>query len=208
MEAERAELDRHWKLRLERAQQDAARAFRQYDAVEPENRLVARTLERSWEEALRNVRTLQEDYNRLQASSPTTLSKAERQSILELSRNLPELWNSSSTTVADKRRIVQLLIEKAVVTDSQHERVDVELHWVGGTVTRHQVTRSVRRWSDLSTYREILSHVEEMVSRGARSGEIADSLNARRFRTCRGNEFTAENVRQLRARQAKTQAAE
>ena len=67
IEAERAELDRHWQLRLERAQQDAQRAFRQYDAAEPENRLVVRTLERNWEESLQSVRTLQEEYDRFRA---------------------------------------------------------------------------------------------------------------------------------------------
>ena len=65
-ERERAALDKQWQLRLERARQDTARAHRQYDAVEPENRLVARTLERKWEEALLAQRALEEDYARFQ----------------------------------------------------------------------------------------------------------------------------------------------
>jgi len=200
IESERAELDRHWKLRLQRAQQDAHRAFRQYDAVEPENRLVARTLERNWEKALQMVRTLQEEYDRFRASRPMTLSAAERRSIVELSRNLPKLWNSASIAIADQRRVVQLLLEKAVVTGSRSELVSIELHWIGGTVTRHQVSRRVRRWSDLSSYPAIVAQVEEMASRGAKSSEIASSLNARGYRTCRAMLFTPANVRQLRSR--------
>ena len=74
---ERAALDRQWRLRLERAAQEADRAFRQYNAVEPENRLVARTLERQWEEALLAQRSLEEEYHRFQQAQPVQLSAAE-----------------------------------------------------------------------------------------------------------------------------------
>ncbi len=202
IEAERAKLDKHWKLRLERAKQDVDRTFRQYDAVEPENRLVARTLEGHWEKALKAARSLQEEYDRFRASRPTTLSASERCSIQELSRNLPKLWHSPSIAVADKRRVVQMLLEKAVVTGSRCETVSIELHWVGGTATRHTVARRVHRWTDLSKYDAIMAHIEQMASRGLTSSEIADSLNACGYRTCRAIPFTSENVRQLRSRAA------
>lgn len=200
IESQRSELDRHWQLRLERAQQDANRAFRQYDAVEPENRLVVRTLERNWEESLQMLRTLQEEYDRFCASVPTTLSQAERRSIVALSRNLPKLWNSTSTTVADRRRVVQLLLEKVVVTGSRSELVRIELHWMGEAVTQHDITRRIHRWSDLSSYTEIMAQVQELVSQGATSNEIAIHLNDHGYRTCRRAEFTAANIRQLRSR--------
>jgi hypothetical protein len=200
IEAERAELDRHWQLRLERAQQDAQRAFRQYDVVEPENRLVARTLESRWEKTLAEVRTLTEEYDRFRASRPLTLSSSERRAIEQLSTNLPRLWNSASLAVPEKRRVVELLVEKAVVTNCGDERVTVELHWSGGTVTRHEVARRVCRWSALSRYQQILAHIEELAARGCGSREIATSLNNFGYRTCRGASFTSENVRQLRKR--------
>lgn len=202
IESQRAELDRSWQLRLERARHDAQRAFRQYDAAEPENRLVVRALEGQWEAALQTVRTLEEEYDRFRASRPTTLSAAERRSILDLSQNLPRLWNSPSVAVADQRRVVQLLLEKAVVTSDGSERLNLELHWAGGCTTRHAATRSVRRWSDLSRYEAILAEIEKLASRGLRSREIARRLNAAGYRTCRNAEFTAQNVRQLRSRKA------
>lgn len=207
IESERAELDRSWQLRLERAEHDAERAFRQYNAVEPENRLVARTLERQWEAALQTVRTLQEDYDRFRASRATTLSTSERRSILALSTNLPRLWNSASVAVADKRRVVQLLLEKAVATRTCNELVQVELHWTGGTVTHHEVTRRVRRWKDLSDYEAILGEVEKLASRALPSSEIAHRLNSAGYRTCRASAFTAEAVRQLRSRNATPRTA-
>ena len=83
-ERERAALDRQWQLRLERASQEANRAFRQYNAVEPENRLVARSLERAWEESLLAQRALEEEYRRFQKAQPTRLSPAERAQIESL----------------------------------------------------------------------------------------------------------------------------
>lgn len=200
IEVERADVERHWQLRLERARQDADRAFRQYDAVEPENRLVTRTLESRWEEALANVRTLTEEYERFCASRPLKLSPTERRAIEALSINLPRLWNSASLAVSEKRRVVELLLEKVVVTPSGNERVAVQLHWSGGTTTQHQVTCRVHRWSDLSHYPSILGHIAELGSRGCQSDEIAASLNAAGYRTCRGVSFTSANVRQLRKR--------
>jgi len=200
IEAERAELERHWQLRLQRAQQNAARAFHQYDAVEPENRLVARTLESRWEETLAEVRTLTEDHDRFRASRPLTLSPAERRAIEQLSTNLPRLWTAPSLAVAEKRRVVELLLEKAVVTGTEDERVTVELHWSGGTMTSHAITRRVRRWSDLSDYERILGHIAESESHGCTSEEIATRLNDLGYRTCRSMSFTSANVRQLRQR--------
>lgn len=200
LESERAELEQHWQLRLERAEHDVQRAFRQYDAAEPENRLVVRTLERNWEEALEAVRTLREEYDRFRASRPVTLSNSERQSILALSTNLPQLWNSPSTTIAHKRRVVQLLLAKAVVTSSPNEVVKIELHWMGGIVTAHEVTRRVHSSINLSNYQAIVTKVDEMATRGSSSSEIANQLNADGYRTCRGTEFTPGNVRQLRSR--------
>jgi hypothetical protein len=202
IEQERSELERHWQLRLQRAQQDAERAFRQYDAVEPENRLVARTLESRWEETLAEVRTLTEEYDRFRASRPLLLSAAERRSIEQLSTNLPRLWNSPSLAVAAKRRVVELLLEKAVVASQGDERVSVALHWSGGTVTQHVVTRRLRCWSDLSTYTMILEHIAELESRGYTSREIATWLNERGYRTCHNTSFTSASVRQLRKRAA------
>jgi len=200
IERERAKEERHWQLRLERARQNADRAFRQYDSVEPENRLVARTLESHWEETLAEVRRLTEEYDRFRASRSLTLSSSQRRAIEQLSMNIPRLWNSRSSSVAEKRRVVELLIEKAVVTSHGDERVTIELHWSGGAVTQHEITRRVRTWSELSNYGSILGHIAELESRGCTSDEMATSLNQLGYQTCRGTSFTSANVRQLRKR--------
>src|SRR5207237_7826571 len=102
---ERERLHQHWQQRLERADQTARRAERQYHAVEPENRLVARTLEQRWEEALRAQRALQEDYDRFVQEQPRQLHEEERARIVALASDIPALWHSPGTTAAERKEI-------------------------------------------------------------------------------------------------------
>jgi hypothetical protein len=89
IEQERAQLQRHWQLRRERAQYEGERAARQYHACEPENRLVARELERRWEEALLEQRKLTEEFERWQRAAPPRLSADDCALIRSLAANLP-----------------------------------------------------------------------------------------------------------------------
>lgn len=115
-EGERHHLHRHWQQRLERAQYQVERAARQYQAVEPEHRLVARTLERQWEEALAAEAALQADYARFQAEQPTVLTADERAAIRQLATAIPALWQAPTTTTADRQAIVRQRVERVVIT--------------------------------------------------------------------------------------------
>ena len=105
---ERERLHHHWQQRLERAVQEAQRAERQYHAVEPENRLVARSLEQRWEESLRTQCALQEEYDRFLHDQPRQLSADERARILALAGDIPMLWHSAQTPASDRKEIVRL----------------------------------------------------------------------------------------------------
>lgn len=105
IEKERARLHRHWKQQLERARYDVARAARQYQVVEPENRLVARELESQWEQALVQQRQTEEKYARFERQQPSRLSADEAQPIRWLSVDIPSLWNASSTSAKDRQTI-------------------------------------------------------------------------------------------------------
>ncbi len=109
LEREASVLDRQWQLRRERARFEAERAKRQYDAVEPENRLVARNLEKHWEAKLRAVEAVERDYAQWQRQHDTVLSGADHQAILDLGQNLPALWYAETTTPVDRKRIVRLV---------------------------------------------------------------------------------------------------
>jgi DNA invertase Pin-like site-specific DNA recombinase len=197
-ERERAALDRQWRLRLERAGQEANRAFRQYNAVEPENRLVARTLERAWEEALLAERTMEEEYRRFQKQQPMRLSATQRAQIAALARNLPALWQASQTSFEEKRQIVRRLLQRAVVwAPASTQEAKVQLHWAYGTVTEHRITRPAGAWRHVVGAMGMWQRVQEWQAGGWTSQRIADGLNREGHRTPRGQPFTAESVRKL-----------
>jgi hypothetical protein len=115
LEAERAKLDRHWQQRLERARYEVERARRQYAQVEPENRLVARTLERAWEEALAEQVRLEAEYERVRLEQVQAPSSTELAAIRNLAKDLPALWRSESTTQEERQTIVRHLLERVLV---------------------------------------------------------------------------------------------
>jgi hypothetical protein len=186
---------------VERACQDSARAFRQYHAVEPEHRLVARTLERQWEEALRTQRSLEEDYKRFQQTQPMRLSAAERAALERLAHDLPAVWQSPQTSLADKRQVVRLLLQQVVVwaPASSHE-VQVQLHWTGGSVTEHVVRRPVQQWRQLADGAAVRARLRQGQAAGWTASRIAAALNAAGHRTPHGRLFTADSVRKLQSR--------
>jgi hypothetical protein len=138
LEAERRQLHRHWALRLERARHQVGRAFRQHNAADPENRLVARTLERQWESALAEEECLKAEHAELLARQPPALSGRECEEIRRLAAgDIPALWHAAATTAEDRQAIVRQLVERVAVTvQGESERVDVQIHWRGGTGTR------------------------------------------------------------------------
>ncbi len=183
LEGERARHHAQWQQRLERAHYDAERAERQYQAVEPEHRLVARTLEQQWEEALSTEARLQADDQRFQASEPRTLSEDERTRIRQLAADIPALWRAPSTTPAERQAIVRQLIERVIVTViDDSERVGVEVHGIGGYRTRTHLVRPVARLEQLSYYPELVARVLALHEAGLRCPQIATQLNAEGWR--------------------------
>jgi DNA invertase Pin-like site-specific DNA recombinase len=182
IERERKQLDDHWQQRLARSRYEVEQARRQYAAVDPEHRLVARELERRWDEALRAEEQLQKDYERFQGDCPTQLSASEREAILTLSQDLPALWGAESTTPEDRQRIVRLLLEQVTVTVEGHtDRVDVELRWAGGFVSRGTLSRPVQTYEQLSNCEELTARIHALRAERKTLSEIAATLNAEGF---------------------------
>jgi DNA invertase Pin-like site-specific DNA recombinase len=203
VQTERAQLHRHWQLRLERAGYEAQRAQHQFNAVEPENRLVARTLERQWETALAAQAQLQGEYARFQAEQPAVLDEAEREAIRRLAADIPALWHAPTTTAADRQAIVRQLVERVVVrVHGQSERFDVQLHWIGGHATEATLVRPVARLDQLSYYPQLLARAAALHAQGERLTAIAERLNAEGWHPAKRREtFNASMVHVLLALQ-------
>jgi len=184
IQRERAGLHQHWQQRLERAEYDTQRAERQYQSVEPENRLVARTLEQRWEESLQRERQLREEYHRFLAKTPPNLSDTDAERIRALSHNISALWHAPDTTAQDRKAIVRCLVDQVVVhVEPRSEYVDVMIYWHGGFKSQHQVVRPVRCYSQLRDYDLLVARIKALHQRGKSVPAIAEQLNLEGFTT-------------------------
>jgi DNA invertase Pin-like site-specific DNA recombinase len=179
LEQERADLDRLWQQRVERAAYEAERAGRQFRLVEPENRLVARHLEREWEAKLAAHLGLAEEYRRFQETQPRGLSPVEREAIRQLAADIPALWQAPTTTAADRKAIVRQVVRRVVVAaEGESERVRMTIEWVGGGQTAGAVIRPVARLEQLTYYPQLCARTRQLAAAGLAAGAIARRLNA------------------------------
>jgi DNA invertase Pin-like site-specific DNA recombinase len=187
--ARRAEADLIWRQRLERAGYACDRARRQYQLAEPENRLVARQLEREWEGALAERAHLTEEYERYQRQRPARLSAAELAAIRALANDIPALWAAPTTTVADRKRLLRAVIESVQVTaDGATERVHATVTWAGGHQTHADLVRPVARIDQLSCYPALTQRIRVLAGEGLGNAAIAGQLATEGFHTPRLHE--------------------
>ncbi len=182
VEQERATLTQLWEQRRERAAYEVERAARQYQVVEPENRLVARTLERAWEEKLQAQQTLEEEYHRFLQQQPRVLTAEERDAIRQLAADIPALWNAPTTTDADRKEILRQVVERVEVeAQGKSEQVRVRITWAGGGQTEGMLVRPIARYTDRSDYARLCARVQELTAAGWSLEAIARQLAADGF---------------------------
>lgn len=200
VEQEEQAQHRQWSLRLERARYEAQRAERQYQAVEPENRLVARSLEKQWEEKLRAVEAIErEGQIRLPGGLPP-LTEIDRQTILALGTDLPALWAAPSTSSADRKQMLRLVIREVIV-DGRRERGRVwfQINWQTGAHQEYWYTRGVNGYEQYVDLDAVQQRVRDLNAAGHMDAEIAAALNAEGYRTARLHRpFTGGMVWRLR----------
>ena len=186
-------------LAAEEARYAVERARRQYDAIDPENRLVAAELERRWNTELEKLEGLEQRIEQEVAlrekDQPSTSSSVE-----DLASDLVDIWNDGATDVRLKKRIVRTLIEEIVVAvDAPAGLITLVIHWKGGVHTEIEVKRRRRGHCSLHTPTEVVDAVEAL-SRICTDDIIAGVLNRNGLLTGRGNRWTRERVRSLRAK--------
>jgi DNA invertase Pin-like site-specific DNA recombinase len=205
IEQDRERVHRHWRQTLARAEYDAGRAKRQYDAVDPENRLVARELERQWEEQLTQLRRLEEEYGRFQQEQPRHLTESDRDRIRALATDVPALWHASTTTGAERRAVVRQLIERVAITRrGATEVIALTIHWRGGATTQHEFFQGLLRYNLLGDYPALKHRILELRGQGHSGDQIAEVLNREGFHPARGERFNGHRVRQFLTRLGQT----
>ena len=197
IEAETRMLAQQWALKRERARYEAERAQRQYDAVEPENRLVARSLERVWEEKLRGLEAVEQAYDAWQREQAGPLGEAECAEVSALAQDLPRVWRAA--TAAERKRILRLVV-RDVVLDQKRERglVWMRITWQTGATSEYQMQRRVRSYADCSSAEQLRQRVQDLNAAGKMDQEVADILNAEGIISARGVPFRGETIHLLR----------
>ena len=167
LEQERFRLDQQWRQRLERAAQQADRTARQFHAVEPENRLVARTLEKNWEAALREQEQVAREYEDFQRMQPLMLNEDQRELILHLAQDIPALWASPTTTPQDRQQVVRMLVDRIELNiEGNTEQTEITITWAGGFTTQHRLNRTVISYSQRSDLDQIIGRIVQLRQTG------------------------------------------
>lgn len=198
LEQERQALDRQWQLKLERARYAVRLAQRQYDAVDPENRLVARELETRWNEALLGLQTLERDYAKARRTELAPLTAEEQQAVRQLADDLPAVWDAPTTTPADQKRLLRLAIQEVsvTVTATSPRAAKVTVLWSGGATTTHTVTCPRPGWH-CRTDTAVVERIR-VLAQGRPDYQIAEQFNAEGVRTKTGKQWTHERVASMR----------
>jgi DNA invertase Pin-like site-specific DNA recombinase len=184
-------------LALEKARYEAGRARRQYEAVDPENRLVARELETRWNTALMRVTELEQQFQTLDRTQ-VSVTPEQRTRLFELGRDLPALWHHPAASPELKKRILRTLLHEIVIDDieekTQHALV---LHWQGGVHTELKIQRNRpghhRRVTDANAI-ELIRELSKVCS----DATIAATLNRLGYRTGTGKTWRSHSVHNVR----------
>jgi DNA invertase Pin-like site-specific DNA recombinase len=185
---------RQRELQLEQARYEARLAQRQYDSVDPANRLVGAELERRWNEKLERVAQLERAYAQAERDAEWNLTAEERAAITELSQDLPAIWSADTTSNQERKQLLRMAIE-SVQLDGMRQagQIELQIHWRSGTVTEHIVKRTAPGEGSLKTPQEAVSKIHEMAPRRSYA-EIATSLNRAGLRSAFGRQFTTQHV--------------
>jgi len=193
---ENTEKRRQVEFALEQARFEAARARRQYDAVDPDNRLVAGELERRWNECLAAVRVLEDEYDALAVTPTGLLSPTERERLFALGADLERAWNARGVTSSTRKRIVRTLIEEIVVR-VEDDALNLVVRWQGGDHTALRVRKNRAGQHRWSTDADVVQLVT-ILARQMPDQAIAAVLNRAGKKTGRGNGWTRSRVCWLR----------
>ena len=185
------------RLALERARYEVAHARRQYDAVDPSNRLVAAELERRWNQALTTEAQLEGELTSLQQTRERPLSDAQKQELLEFARDLPRLWDAPRSSPEYKKRLLRIALKEIIVT-CEGETIRLVLHWQGGDHTRLEVVKNRTGQNRWKTDVETVQLVREL-ARMLPDHSIAPVLNRLGIRSAKGYSWTQLRVRNFRS---------
>jgi DNA invertase Pin-like site-specific DNA recombinase len=200
VEHQASDVDRQWKLRLERARYEAQLAERRYKAIDPDYRVVARTLEREWNDKLIAVEQVEREYQDLRQREKVDLTDEDRARIVALAKNLPAVWNAKTTTNAERKNLLRLVVREVTVSpiDVPARLTRVQVLWQTGAVSDFQIARP-SQYTALATSAEALALIRDLyLNKKKHDLEIVTELNRRGLRTGQDRPWDLVAVRHVR----------
>jgi DNA invertase Pin-like site-specific DNA recombinase len=194
---ERERLEQQWQEQLKRAQYESHLARRQYDAVDPENRLVAAELERRWEAKLQQLRQTEEAYHHFQQTPlPEKIPEALRETFKNVSSQLPELWPQLSNP--QKKELLRSLIRQVIIKRPVPDRIEIRIVWVSGCYTDHATLTPIHAEQSVSGYDQMVARIQELCPQGYNDKRIAEQLTKEGFHSARSTSVTPRTVQKIR----------
>jgi DNA invertase Pin-like site-specific DNA recombinase len=187
-------------MALEQARYEVTRARRQYDGVDPANRLVAAELERRWNQALTMEAHLEEELATLQQGRERPLSDVQKQELLALARDLPRLWDDPHGSPEHKKRLLRIALKEIMAT-SEGDSIRLVLHWQGGDHTQLEFPKFRTGQHRYVTDSDLVEIVRKL-ARIEPDARIAAILNRNQRRTAHGQIWTAKRICSLRSHHA------
>ena len=183
-------------LALEHARYETTRARRQYDAVDPANRLVAAELERRWNHALTAEAQLETELVTLKESRERPLIETQKRELLSFARDLPSLWDYPHSLAEHKKRLLRIALKEIIAT-SEGETVRLVLHWQGGDHTQVEFQK-IRTGRHRYVTDDDLVEIVRILARIEPDARIASILNRNQRHTAHGQDWTARRICSLR----------
>ena len=196
VEARAKQVENQWHRQIERAQYEADLARRRYKAVDPDNRLVARSLEKEWNEKLAEVDKLEREHQLVPKPAALLLTTAQREQIRRLAHDLPAIWHASTTTFVERKQLMRWLI-KDVTLSKRGNVIDVAIRWQTEALTALSIPRYKMSWEERQTSPHVVERVREW-SPTQTATQIATLLNEEGLRPGLGGSFTASKVDWIR----------
>ncbi len=195
LEARADQADQLRRSHVERARHHAQLARRRYLAVDPDNRLVADTLEADWNDTLRALQAAQDEYERASAAAQTALNDQRKARIRELASDFPKLWSDPATPARERKRIARLLIEDVTLTKTAE--IHLHVRFRGGQTQSLTIPIPPNSWQARQTTPDTFALVNQLLNDHT-DAEVAEHLNAAGHRSGMNKPFTARIVLRLR----------
>ena len=198
IEKRNASMNRQCEMNIQRCQYQADLAQRRFEQVDPENRLVAASLEKSWNQELEKLSAVQKEYQDYLSRQEKEFPAAKKKEITALASRIPDLWNKT-TNIKDKKRIIRLLISDITVTrDADRKNLMLNLRWQTGQTQQLRVGLPLRAPDKTRYPGEMVDRVRELTLRHGDDNKTVETLNSQGILSATGKPFTKDMIEWIR----------